>query len=97
MRRILLLVLALVGPNCGGSGGTTPSVKSNTEEVKSRRDEIQALADVPSDASKEVPKRYGSDKYPETFLIDSQGKLTQLLYQVKWDGAEAALCLENLH
>jgi cytochrome c biogenesis protein CcmG/thiol:disulfide interchange protein DsbE len=49
------------------------------------------------DASKEVPKRYGSDKYPETFLIDSQGKITQLFYQVKWDGAEAALCLENLH
>jgi peroxiredoxin len=49
------------------------------------------------DSSKEVPKRYGSEKYPETFLIDSQGKLTQLLYQVKWDGAEAALCLENLH
>jgi cytochrome c biogenesis protein CcmG/thiol:disulfide interchange protein DsbE len=49
------------------------------------------------DTSKEVPKRYGSEKYPETFLIDSRGKLTQLLYQVKWDGAEAALCLENLH
>jgi thiol-disulfide isomerase/thioredoxin len=49
------------------------------------------------DASKEVPKRYGSDKYPETFLIDSQGKIAQLFYQVKWDGAEAALCLENLH
>ena len=49
------------------------------------------------DTSKEVPKRYGSEKYPETFLIDSQGRLTQLLYQVKWDGAEAALCLENLH
>ncbi len=49
------------------------------------------------DASKEVPKRYGSDKYPETFLIDSTGKITQLFYQVKWDGAEAALCLESLH
>ena len=49
------------------------------------------------DSSKEVPKRYGTEKYPETFLIDSQGYLRQLLYQVKWDGAEAALCLENLH
>jgi peroxiredoxin len=49
------------------------------------------------DASKEVPKRYGSEKFPETFLIDSQGKLQQLIYQAKWDGAEAALCLENLH
>ena len=49
------------------------------------------------DASKEVPKRYGTDKYPETFLIGSDGRIKQLLYQVKWDGAEAALCLENLH
>lgn len=49
------------------------------------------------DTSKEVPKRYGTEKYPETFLIDSQGRLQTLLHQVKWDGAEAALCLENLH
>jgi alpha-L-fucosidase len=55
MKRFLVLVVALVGPSCGGSGGSTPSVKSNTEEVKSRREEIQAIADVPSDASKEVP------------------------------------------
>ena len=28
---------------------------------------------------KEVPKRYGTEKYPETFLIDSAGQLQQLL------------------
>src|SRR5689334_18730067 len=55
MKRFLLLALALVGPSCGDGGGSTPSVRSNTDEVKSRRDEIQALADVPSDASKDVP------------------------------------------
>ena len=49
------------------------------------------------DTTKEVPKSFGTDKYPETFLIDSQGRLQTLLHQVKWDGAEAALCLENLH
>ena len=49
------------------------------------------------DTSKEIPKKFGTDKYPETFLIDSQGRLTQLFRQAKWDGAEAALCLESLH
>jgi thiol-disulfide isomerase/thioredoxin len=49
------------------------------------------------DTSKDVPKKFGTDKYPETFLIDSQGRVQTLLHQVKWDGAEAALCLENLH
>jgi thiol-disulfide isomerase/thioredoxin len=48
------------------------------------------------DTDKEVPKRYGTEKYPETFLIDSAGRLQQLFYQVKWDSAEAALCLETL-
>jgi alpha-L-fucosidase len=68
MKRFLLLVLALLGPSCsGGGGGTTPSVRSNSEEVKSRRDEIQALADVPADASKEVPTllRTMSDSDPQ--------------------------------
>jgi thiol-disulfide isomerase/thioredoxin len=49
------------------------------------------------DTSKEIPKKFGTDKYPETFLIDSQGRVQQLFYQAKWDGAEAALCLDNLH
>jgi cytochrome c biogenesis protein CcmG, thiol:disulfide interchange protein DsbE len=48
------------------------------------------------DSEKEVPKRYGTEKYPETFLIDSAGKLQHLFYQAKWDSAEAALCLESL-
>ncbi len=48
------------------------------------------------DTSKEVPKKYGTEKYPETFLIDSEGRLQQLFYQAKWDSAEAALCLESL-
>ena len=49
----VLLVLSACGG--GGGGSSTPSVRANTEEKKSRRDEIQALADVPADASKDVP------------------------------------------
>jgi peroxiredoxin len=48
------------------------------------------------DASKEVPKKYGTEKYPETFLIDSEGRVQHLFYQEKWDSAEAQLCLESL-
>jgi cytochrome c biogenesis protein CcmG, thiol:disulfide interchange protein DsbE len=48
------------------------------------------------DTTKEIPKKFGTEKYPETFLIDSQGKLSQLFHQAKWDSAEAALCLESL-
>lgn len=48
------------------------------------------------DESKEIPKKFGTEKYPETFLIDSEGRLTQLFHQARWDGAEAALCLESL-
>lgn len=53
--RLLVLTLALLAPSCGGSGPTPAVVKSNTEEVKSRRDEIKAIAEVPSDASGNVP------------------------------------------
>jgi len=76
MKRFLVLVLALVGPSCGGGDGATPpTVRSNTEEVKSRRDEIQALADVPSDASKEVPTllRAMSDPDPDVRWIAEFG------------------------
>src|SRR5262245_1262516 len=50
-----LLVVVGCGGSGGGGGGGGSSVKANTEEIKSRRDEIKAIADVPSDASKEVP------------------------------------------
>ena len=33
------------------------------------------------DASKELPKKYGTEKYPETFLIDAQGQGPLLLRQ----------------
>jgi len=48
------------------------------------------------DTSKEVPERYGTKQYPETFLIDSEGRVQNLFYQAKWDSAEAALCLESV-
>jgi len=74
MTRSLLLSLALVLlVSCGGDAGT--SVKSNTEEKKSRREEMLAIADSPSAASKEVPTllRAMDDPDPEVRWIAEFG------------------------
>jgi thiol-disulfide isomerase/thioredoxin len=74
----------------------TVSVDEDWETVKKFFPRGTALS-VLLDSSKEVPKKYGTEKFPETFLIDSAGRLQQLFYQAKWDSAEAALCLESLN
>jgi peroxiredoxin len=49
------------------------------------------------DTSKEFPKKYGTEKYPETFLIDSQGKVRHAFINKRnWGAAEAALCVESV-
>jgi peroxiredoxin len=48
------------------------------------------------DAEREVAKRYGTEKFPETFLIDPDGQARHFFWQAKWDSAEALLCLETL-
>jgi peroxiredoxin len=48
------------------------------------------------DTSKNVPKSYGTEKYPETFLIGADGQIKHaFISQRKWDAHEAALCLEG--
>ena len=73
----------------------TVSVDEDWEAVKKFFPRGTGLS-VLLDSSKEIPKRFGTEKFPETFLIDSQGRLQKLFYQAKWDSAEAALCLDNL-
>jgi alpha-L-fucosidase len=65
MTRSTILLLALLAAGCGGGGAPTPSVRSNTDEVKGRREEIKALGDVPSDASKEVPRLLAAMNDPD--------------------------------
>ncbi len=49
------------------------------------------------DQDKTVPKKYGTDKYPETYLIDAAGKLRHYFVNKRnWAQAEAAFCLESL-
>jgi peroxiredoxin len=48
------------------------------------------------DSGEQVTRRYGTEKFPETFLIDSAGRLQQLFYQADWDAPEAEGCLASL-
>jgi cytochrome c biogenesis protein CcmG, thiol:disulfide interchange protein DsbE len=49
------------------------------------------------DTSKEVPKKYGTEKYPETFLIDAEGKVREyFISERNWAIPEAAMCIESL-
>jgi peroxiredoxin len=49
------------------------------------------------DASKEVPKKFGTEKFPETFLIDAAGRVRYYFVNKRdWSGPEAVACLESL-
>jgi hypothetical protein len=49
------------------------------------------------DTSKEVPKKYTTEKYPETFLIDAQGRVRHYFINKRdWSKPEAIACLESL-
>jgi alpha-L-fucosidase len=69
MNRIAVLSLAIpLMAACGGSeSSSTPSVRSNADELQARRDEIKALGENPSDVSSEVPRllRAMNDPDPE--------------------------------
>ncbi|MDZ4697114.1 MAG: TlpA disulfide reductase family protein [Deltaproteobacteria bacterium] len=49
------------------------------------------------DASAEVPKKFGTEKYPETFLIGADGKIAHyIVNKRKWDAPQAVECLLGL-
>jgi peroxiredoxin len=49
------------------------------------------------DQSKTIPKKYGTEKYPETYLIGSDGQVKHYFVNTrKWGEPEAAHCLESL-
>jgi cytochrome c biogenesis protein CcmG/thiol:disulfide interchange protein DsbE len=49
------------------------------------------------DVSKEVPKRYGTDKYPETYFIDAKGRVRHYFINKRdWSRPEVIACLESL-
>ncbi|MBC8132964.1 MAG: TlpA family protein disulfide reductase [Deltaproteobacteria bacterium] len=49
------------------------------------------------DTSKEVPKRYTTEKYPETFFIDAHGRVRHYFINKRdWSKPEVIACLESL-
>src|SRR5262245_29759698 len=49
------------------------------------------------DTSHDVPKKFGTEKYPETFLIDAAGRIRYYFINTRdWSRPEAIACLESL-
>jgi cytochrome c biogenesis protein CcmG/thiol:disulfide interchange protein DsbE len=49
------------------------------------------------DTSHDVPKKFGTEKFPETFLIDAAGRVRYYFINKRdWSRPEAAACLESL-
>ena len=49
------------------------------------------------DTSHDVPKKFGTEKYPETFLIDAAGRVRHYFINKRdWSRPEAVACLESL-
>ena len=54
-------------------------------------------ATVVRDESRKVPTSFGTSKYPESFLIDSAGKVRYAFINKRdWSVPEAAACVEGL-
>lgn len=49
------------------------------------------------DTKKESPTRYGTEKFPETYLIDKQGRIRyHVVNKRDWASPEARRCIESL-
>jgi hypothetical protein len=49
------------------------------------------------DTSHNVPKTFGTEKFPETFFIDAQGRVRYYFINKRnWSKPEAVACLESL-
>jgi len=49
------------------------------------------------DTSHDVPKKFGTEKFPETFLIDATGRIRYYFINKRdWSRPEAVACLESL-
>jgi peroxiredoxin len=49
------------------------------------------------DTSHDVPKKFGTDKYPESFLIDAAGRVRYYFINKRdWSRPEAVACMESL-
>jgi peroxiredoxin len=53
--------------------------------------------DVVLDQSRDVPKRYGTEKFPESFIIDKDGNIRYFVVSDRdWSQPAVAACLDSL-
>jgi peroxiredoxin len=53
--------------------------------------------DVLLDTARETPKRYGTDKFPESFVVDKEGNVRYYVISDRdWAQPDVATCLETL-
>jgi len=49
------------------------------------------------DTSHEIPKKFGTEKYPESFLVDAAGRVRYYFINKRdWSRPEAVACMESL-
>ena len=49
------------------------------------------------DKSHDIPKKFGTEKFPETFMVDSSGRIRYYFINKRdWSRPEAVACLESL-
>jgi peroxiredoxin len=73
------------------------SVDESLDEVKRFFDKREVPLLVLHDPEKKVSQAYGSEKYPETFLIDAQGRVRYYFINKRdWAQVEATECLKSL-
>ena len=73
----------------------TVNVDENEEAAKSFFPKGTNLP-VLLDNQRQAAKRFGAEKFPETFLLDSRGQLQHLFFQADWSGPAAEACLAGL-
>jgi peroxiredoxin len=53
--------------------------------------------DVVLDSSRDIPKRWGTEKFPESFLIDKDGTIRYYIVSNRdWDAPAVASCIEAM-
>lgn len=76
----------------------TVSVDDNSKIVSDffKRHKVPALP-VLMDTTKKVPTAYGTEKFPESYLIDSTGKVRfRFVNKRDWAGGPALACIRSL-
>jgi peroxiredoxin len=49
------------------------------------------------DSSRDIPKKYGTEKFPESFLIDKEGNVRYYVVSSRdWDRPEVGACIDSL-